>query len=496
MRPSPSHPRLATLGLAAMLLAPVATPAAASDAAEADRLRGLLESYLGAPAPGQPGAVAVTPVGDGYELAIDLDRLAAPLRGLGLDLKLGRNVSRLTPKSDGTWTWTSDRFEPMTWAVTGQTGRLALEGWRATGTFSPTLGAFGDQTTSIDKMVSEQTVAAHDEVPRIDIRRVDEGITMTMTAKPAASGTGIDATVDRTTRSSTNVFSLSEGTAAGIPDMEATLKIGPSRVVADVTGWRNEPVLALWRHLVAHHDKADFTTGQADLKARLRALGPVFERMKQTASVDRVEIETPVGFGGVGHLEATIDMTGAAADGDADVTVALGGFELHSLFIPAWASRLVPRDLTVHGKVGGWDAAAALAIFLDRADFAAEKPIDDATAAEMLRRALPKGVVTVDLAGNHVASNDWDVTLDGRLSLGPAGADGDVTIRAKGLEAAVTALRDPAAGEAGRKAADELAIALSFAENSDGALVWRFALRGKDVSVNGRSIGGSGAKPL
>lgn len=499
MRPSsPLIPRLPVLGLAVSLLAPFATPAAATDAAEADRLRALFESYLGKPPAGEPSAVAVTPVGDAYEVAIDFDRLAAPLREFGLEAKFGRHVGRLTPNRDGTWAWTSDRFEPMTWSVPGQSGRIAFEGWRATGTFAPDLDAFTDQTITIDRIVAEQTAAAHDDVPRMDMRRVDEGTSMTINAKPAAAGAaaGIDATVDGVTRASRWVFSLSEGKAAGIPDMEATLKIGRRHVVADITGLRQTAFLALWRHLVAHHQKADFTTGQADFKARLRDLGPAFARMKQTASIDSIEVETPVGFGGAGHMEATIDMAGAVAEGDADVTIALTGFEMHSLFVPAWANRLVPRDLTVHGKVASWDAAAALATFLDRADFAAEKPVDDATAGEILTRLLPKGRVTIDLSGNRIASSDWDVTLDGRLSVGPAGADGDITIRAKGLETAITALRDPAAGDAGRKAADELSIALSFAENNDGTLVWHFGFRGEEITVNGRSIAPGKTKPL
>lgn len=496
MRPSSLIPRLPALGLAASLLAPFATPAAATDAAEADRLRALFESYLGKPSAGAPSAVAVTPVGEAYEVAIDLDRLAAPLREFGLEAKFGRHVGRLTPNRDGTWAWASDRFDPLSWSVPGQSGRVAFEGWRASGTFAPDLAAFTDQTIAIDRIVAEQTAAAHDDTPRVDMRRVDEGTAMTITAEPAAAGAGIDATIDGVTRASHWVFALSEGKAAGIPDMEATVKIGRRHMVADLSGLRQTAFLALWRHLVAHHDPADFTTGQADFKARLRELGPIFTRMKQTTSIDAIEIETPVGFGGAGHMEATVDLTGAVAAGDADVTVALTGFEIHSLFIPAWANRLVPRDLTVHGKVAGWDAAAALSTFLDRADFAAAKPVDDATAGEILARLLPEGGVTIDLSGNRVASNDWDVTLDGRLSVGPAGADGDITIRAKGLETAVSALRDPAAGDAGRKAADELAIALSFAESNDGTLVWRFGFRGEEITVNGRSIAPGKTKPL
>ncbi|NLH80166.1 MAG: hypothetical protein GX458_04880, partial [Phyllobacteriaceae bacterium] len=415
MRASSRRLRLAALFLAATCAAS-AGPARAADPAEADRLRALFESYLGAPAPGAPSAVAVTPLGDDYELAIDLDRLAAPLAPLGLDLKLGRSLSRLAPKPDGTWAWRSERFEPMSWAYQGRTGRIGVEGWKAEGDFSPALSAFTRQTATADRLVVDQTVPATPDSPRLDVHKVDEGFAVNITATPAAAG--VDVAVDQTSRATTQTFTLSEGKAAGVTDMEATLKVGPSHVVATFAGLRTEAMLALWRRLVAHHAPADFTAGQVEFKQVLRDLGPLFQRMTHRATVDAVEVETPVGFGSIGRIEAAVEATGATADGSADVALTLSALEIHSLFIPAWANRLIPRDLALHGKVTGWDAAAALAVFLDRADFAAHDPLDAAARAELVAKALPNGAVTIELAGNRVKATDWDVALDGRLTTG------------------------------------------------------------------------------
>lgn len=488
MRPPSKTSRLAALLLAGALAAPATTTARAADAAGADRLRDQLEAYLGHPRPGEPSAITVTALGDDYELAIDFDRLAAPLRGLGFEMKLGRSLSRLAPRPDGTWVWRSDRFEPISWTYQGQTGRVAFEGWRAEGDFSPALSAFTRQTLKADRVIVEQSVPAADDKPRVDIRKTDEGLEMKVAATPATGGAGVDVTLEQTTRATIETFGLTEGKAAGVPDMEATLKVGPTRLAASWQGLRTEALLGLWRHLVAHHDPADFTTGQVAFKTAIRDLGPLFERLNHRFTIDSVEVETPVGFGSIGRVEATVDAAGATAAGRADVAVTLTGFEMHSLFIPAWANRLIPRDLVLHAEVAGWDAAAALTAFLDRADFAAEKPLDDAGAAAVLAGLLPKGTVTIDLAGNRLKSTDWDVSLDGRLVAGSAGVDGEITLRAVGLEAAATALRDPAAGEAGKTAADQIALALAFAETENGRLTWRFAFHGPDVSVNGRSL--------
>lgn len=490
MRPSPKPTRLAALLLAGTLAAPLpATTARAADAAGADRLRDTLESYLGHPAPGAPSAVTVTVVGGDYDLAIDFDRLATPLHENGLDLKLGRHLSRLTPKPDGTWAWRSDRFEPITWAFQGRSGGVVVDGWRAEGEFSPALGSFTRQTITADRVLVDQKEPATGGAPRLDVRRIDEGLAVNVAAKPAAAGTGVDLTLDQTSRSMTETFTFSDGKAAGMPDMQATLKVGPSRLSAAWTGLRTPALLGLWRHLVAHHAPADFTTGQATFKTVVRDLGPVFDRLDQRIGIDAMEIETPFGFGSIGRLEARIEATGATPDGTADVSTTLTGLQIHSLFIPAWANRLIPADLTVRAKVTGWDAASGLKTFLDRADFAAEKPLDDAASAAVVAALLPTGSVTIDLTGNRVKATDWTVGLDGRLVTRAGGVDGEITIEARGLEAAASALRDPAAGEQGAAAAAQLALALSFAETRDGVSSWRFGFHGSEVTVNGRSLG-------
>ena len=78
--------------------------------------------------------------------------------------------------------------------------------------------------------------------------------------------------------------------------------------------------------------------------------------------------------------------------------------------------------------------------------------------------------------------------IDGRMTAGPAGASGTVTAKATGLEQAIAALRDPKAGDGGKQAADQLTLALSLAEQKDGAAVWRIDFEGDRVSINGREV--------
>ena len=480
---------LATVALAGFLGVSIGAHALDADPAEATRMRQTIERFLGAPEPGAPSVIEVTPVGDHYDVGIDLDRLAAPIRNFGVDLKLGRLAFRLTPKGDGTLGYAADRIEPMSWGFAGQTGRIAFEDLHAEGIFDPALAGFSSQTLHVGRIVTEQTAPAKDDVPRIDIRKVDEAVDMTMSARAAASGSGIDATVVQTSRNAVETLTLTEGTAKGIPDIEATLKVAATRTDIAIAGFRALPFYDLWAHLVAHHAPEDFTTRQADLKARIAALGPVFETMHQTVKLDAVEIETPVGFGSLAGVQVDLDLAGVTRDGFGDLRIALTGLEMHSLFIPKWAQTLIPVDLTLHGRGAGWDAAAALAAFLDSADFAASKPLTPDAEIRILGLLLPKGSLSIDLAGNHARAGIWDLTLDGHLDTGPNGARGTVTVRATGLDKVAATLADPKVPAELKAAIGEIDKATSLAERQpDGSLLWRFDIDGSAVSVNGRSL--------
>ena len=479
---------LGRTALALALAAPAVALAAPADRAGADRLRTTLEDHLGRPAAGEAPVVTVTPVGDDYELALDFDRLAAPLKIPGLELKLGRSVSRLTEKPDGTWLWRADALQPLSWSHAGQKGSIAFEGFTAEGDFSPALASFTRKTMKVARIVTEQSVPAEGDTPRIDIRRTDEAIDFSATAAPAASGQGVDAAYTQKTGALVETFAISETQAAGLPEMEATLKVAGSTSSGTVTGVRTAAVFGMWRHLVAHHAPEDFTAGQAPFKERIRALGPLFEKFRHTTALERVEFETPVGFGSAGRIEVTVDTTGATREGAADFAMSIAELKIHSLFVPGWAGRLIPSDLTLRGSATGWDAAAPLAAFLDTADFSKAPPLSDEDSARIAALALPKGAVDVVFEGNRMASPTWDISVDGRLSVTATGARGTVTVRATGLDRAGQALRDPKAGDAGRKAADEIAKAITFAETKDGALVWAFVFEGAAVSVNGRSL--------
>lgn len=491
MRPLPSRP-LATLRIVrvALLTATLAPFPALADPVQVDRLRTLFEDHLGHPPAGEPSAVAVTQVGGDYEVAVDLDRLAAPLKALGLDAKLGRDVFRLTPKQDGTWAWRSDGFEPWSWSAAGQTGKARFEGWRGEGVFDPALSAFRSQTLKVDQLISEQSIPPAGDTPRVTIVKTDRDLDLTTSAAPAASGTGVDATFTQTTKAGVETFSLTEGVAKGIPDMEATLKVASTKIDGTVAGFRSEPFFAMWRHLVAHHGPDDFKAGQAALKAKIADLGPLFEKLHESASADGIELETPVGFGSLGRVAVSLDTTGATEEGEVDFTLALSGLEMHSLFIPGWAARLIPTDVTLHGKATGWNAASALAAVLEKADFAAAKPLSDEAGTEIRDLFLPDGTVEIDLAGNRVHSSTWDLTLEGHLTAGADGAEGSITVRGVGLDAAANALRDPKAGPDAAKAADAIGMAISLAEPRDGALYWRFDFDGKAISVNGHGLTG------
>ncbi len=488
MRVSKITPR-AALALATCLALTPAAFAAEATQAEADRLRALFETYVGRSAPDKPPVVTVTPKGESYDLVFDAESLLAPVRALGIELKVGRLTSTIAPLPDGNWRWTGTSFPEISYGFAGQTGRFAFEGFSGEGVYDPRLETFLSHTMRIARAVGEQSVPKKGEDPRFDVRKTDENIELRMTAGPAASGSGIDAVVTQTGGAVVETFSLSEGLEKGVPDMEMTLKIASSSIDADIHGFKTREFNALWTHLVAHHDKEDFTTRQGALKARISALLPLFERMRQKVVFKGFEVETPFGFGSMSELVYGLDTTGVTRDGAAELTIGFKGFQMHSLFLPAWAAKLVPTDFDLKGRVSGYDLATSGAAYLESADFAAEKPLSPEAEARIATLLLPRSNVEIVLDGNRVRAPLYELALDGRMTAGPAGAKGAVTVTATGLDAAIAALSDPKAGAEGKKAAEELRGMISLAEKKNGALVWRIDFENDAVSVNGRPLG-------
>jgi hypothetical protein len=483
--------RFAAPALITSLVAPAAQAAEAT-AAGAAALVATFETYLGRAEPGAPPVVTVTPKGESYALDLDLDALARPLRGLGVDLRAGHWRATLTPLADGTWRQQMDAIAPIAAALpAGQTVEARFDGVASDGIFDPKLAGFTTQATTVATMTTRSSKAAANGEPAIEMEEVRSGFRLEGTMRPSAAGPGIDADLRQSVGKATQTISLS-GAGGGVPDMTFSFAIDEMKGDVGFSGLRSLGLLGLWSHLVARHAPEDFTTGQGALKARIRDVLPLFDRFRQSVAARALSVETPFGFGGAREIGMSVDTSGLVRDGRFEVATHFDGVEVHSMLMPGWIGKLIPSEIALALRGSGHDLATPAAVFLDAADFAAATPLSPEKKAEIEALFLPRGTMELDFAGNRVRGAGWEVTLEGRLTVGTAGPVGALTVRATGLDAVERILSDPKAGAQGQEALTALQTATALAERKDRILVWRFDIDKEAVAVNGQPLTSDG----
>lgn len=474
------------LSLPLVLAHPLAGRAAEATQAEADRLRSALEEYIGRPAAGAPRLLEIRPKGEAYELDFDLDALLAPLvAGTGVPIETGHVTGRLIPQTDGTWRHVVDGFP--TFSMTTGTDRTEAhyDGLTAEGIFDPSRLYFTTTTMRATRLTARSNHPGNGEGPSVEAVIAQDGIDFSGTAKPAASGTGVD--VVATQKVARLTESVETSATASVPAM--TLTLGASDYVVDmrVDALRNAEILDLWKWFVAHGGSEGIKTDPTGFKQRVLALGPLFERFDIKGRLVDFGVETPFGIGGAKQMSYAMDGTGLGRDGRIAISFTVSDFKLFSMLLPGWTSKVVPTDVTLNGSASGWSLGEALALALELNDPARPHP-PTAEEAERIRAAvLPKRTVAFDYAGTRIRNALYDVTIDGHMDVVDDRPKGEVTIRATGVDDVARALAEPRDPNA-QKLAATLAMASAMATRDGAAHVWRLTFDGDAVNLNGMPL--------
>lgn len=481
--------------LLAGTLAVAASPALAqATAEEAARLQAIGETYFGKPAAGEPPTVTVTTEGDHYRASLDLGLLARRLIAFVPEDKR-KDVSvewnpmsvALAPHDGSNWRFWDYRVPKLTIRNGAQVTESGAEGID--------FEVVTDPVTGIAPLIRGRmaAVTAKSTITESGVGVVAENTSRDLKVDGQVRATEapgvVDAALHQAIGSFTYVVELDGGAAAKIPDMKFTFATGRRDDAIGLRGFRHAALLDLWAHLVAHHAPADFTTGQAALKAKIAAALPVFTDLTQKIAATDFAFESP--FGVVKAAKATIDLDLAGLTRDGRVAAGFGvtGLEAYSLFMPKWARKLVPTEVALTGRADGYDLATPISAFLEAADFAAPQPLTPEQRMRIGALFLPRGTAEIVLDGNRLAAPLYDLALDGRLTAGPAGAKGAVTLRAKGIDQVADHLAGPDADDKqARTLAGVIAQARQFADRKGDELVWRFDFDGEHVAVNGRPL--------
>ena len=472
----------------ALLLAAVASPAAASQATT-EGARQLAQSYADyvSRAAIDKGVVSVTPDGDGYVVAWDLQKAMALIDSATGALAMQPFAYRLTPVGDGAWRLEAQSFPSVAFdAPTDQgrfSGMLDLRGFQLDGGYDPVQTDFLRASLAV-AAIGSKLDARTDPVerrrhrrgqPRRGIARQErgggrgrrrglcpstKGLTETLVAKPA----GDDA-----------------------PEKIA-LAVGAASGGISVTGLRAHEIAELWKYAVAHLD--DPSTPADALEARFAAALPLWNDFKANLELSDLGAATPLGRATIKTLAEKLGFSGLSDRVRAEFGVSFASLVVEAHAASAWARMLTPASLSLDLQFtgGGFDRARRLAL----ADLSlAEGGVDlsPQTQAE-IDAALLAGDPKLTLAPGRLTTPAIDLAFEGGASATGGAASGHFTVSADGLDKTLKALQEIAKTEPDAATAIlGVAFIKGLAQTApDGRLVWKIEIDDGGVTVNGESL--------
>ncbi len=457
----------------------------------ADKLKAVLERYLGKPAPGEAAGVTVTPQGPDYRTSFDLKLLAHALEPFGVTIEPATSTLMLTSKDDGTWQVAADAFPPLVVHYNGQTLGSTVSTYKFAGTFDPKIPGFAEASGTQDGNSFDQEAPAMSQH-----RRIGHAAASQTAVATEASSAKVDVHYTFADVSDTVVIRApaakpaAEGAPAPAPapaptEIAYTLATGQADVSADRLRIAN--LLDVWAFLVAHPNQDSLSASQDEFRGLLRAALPLLGGLKQNGSVNTLSLTTPTGTFAASKFAASLELANLAAAGSAAFGFNVDGLSIPSTAVPAWSTGLIPTAADLKLTLVGFhfDEAAKQAVEA----FDIKKGFTPEQRDRIGRIAWP-GDGRAILAPSHITSGLLDVRLDGDATIGAA-PSGRLTITVAGLDKAIAALQS--AGASDPSAAQMLAqfvLAKNLAKpGPDGSLIWLLEASGAGpLTVNGAAL--------
>ncbi len=460
---------LRRIALPVILLMGVSTDAmAAATTEEAQRITGVLQSYLGK----EPGVVSVTPSGDAYAVKIDL----APHFARIPDKKVSVSVSPIewTVTDQGGGKWKVDQDQTMSFGFKSE-GTVEMKGEigkiRGTGIFDEALGAFETASGDISQFAYQQTM-------------VESGKTSTVTytiessryeSKMTGTGDSADGTSTWSFSNLRETISM-PGAGDGSPAMDFTIAVASGSQDGVIKGFKSKAVLDLTAWLVARPSKEQIIAGQAELKDKLRAVLPLWNNVSGTATLNGLGVNTVLGNFGLDKLDILIDMNGIVADGKLREKFTLTGLKTPPGIVPPWAESLVPQQITLDFSGTGFDLAAPAAKIIDVMDLSKEPPVPATMDAELQKLVLPTGNFTFSMGPSEILAKAFNLKAEGSISAGPDTTvpSGSATVKLKGIDDIMQVIQNAPPEMGLQQMAPMVIVAKGMGkQEADGSYSWK-----------------------
>ena len=476
--------------LAFICFASASTPALAASATpeEAQRLTGVLQTYLGK----EPGVVTVAVAGEDYDVKIDFAPLIAKFKQPNFSAEASPVVMKLTDQGGGKWLVTQDSPLSYSAKVPGQLDMTVRIGaLKSSAVFDQNVSAFTSSTYDIADLAVDETTTT----PEAATMHVAYNI-KAMHYETASTPSGADA-LDGTFHVAMSGITETIGVPASPPGgqpMDITVTAETGTQDGTINGMKAQAIYRLIAWFVAHPSEEAIKANQAELKTLASAGLPLFENLTATGALQNLSVTTPVGPVGIASLGFDVGLNGLVENGMLHEAFRAEGLSLPPGLVPPFATDLVPHSFALDFKVADFNLADPAKMLLDVMDLSEAKPTTPEEDAKLLTALLPKGKLEISMGPSKVTGKLYDLDFEGSMTAGPVGVPvGAATIKAKGLDDVMKALQ-AAPPEMGGHAIPALIAAKGMAKTeADGGLSWKIEntisgtvlINGIDVSKMG-----------
>ncbi len=471
----------------AIVLLVAAAPAAA--AATSDGAAQLARSYADyfTRAVIDKGVVSVTPDGDGYVVAWDLEKAMALLGADAGALKMQPFTYRLTPAGDGPWRLEAQNLPSV--ALEGPSGAdhfsgsLDFHGFQLDGVYDPAESDFLRSRLGVDAIVGKFNESEATQATEIEMAQ--SGLVGEMRAKSSAAGAGVDVAYVQSIKSLGQTVVIKPASGDSQPATVA-YSIGAVGGAITLSGLRAREIGDLWKYVVAHNDDKEPSDG---LNAKLGAALPLWNDFKLDADLHDFSVETPVGRATIKSLAEKLGLSGLTPLASAEFGVAFDSLAFESANAPAWSARLTPISLSLDLQFSGRGVDQAAQLALQDPGLAGGGELTPETQ-DRIDAALLAGDPKLTLAPGRLTMPALDLAFAGEASTTNGAPSGHFTVSADSLDKTLELLQDIAKDEPDAQMA---ILGVTFIKGlaktgPDGRLVWKIDIDEAGVTINGEPL--------
>ena len=438
------------------------------------------------------GLVSVTPQGDDYLVAWDLQRIVDLTKPAPDAVKVDKFSYVLTPTGDDAWTVKTDHFPSIAFNVATEKGKVAgtvdLSGFRLDTTYNGKLPQFLLSTLAATLMSAKIHVAEANGPSDVDLK--EAGLAIETKAK--SMEVGIDLSINQSIRNLTEIVTVAPGAKdSKETPVKVTFTAGAATSDATFAALRANEIGVLWKYAVAHGQDAN---PAPDMKAKVSAVLPLWNDFRANAAISDMTLDLPTPMmpihAELKGLSETVALSGFTPHASAEIGVKLTDLSATMAMLPDWSKSVQPASLDIDLKVtvDGMDQVARLAI--DDPNFGGKGDLTEETQ-EKIKTILMNGHPRLTISPGRFATPTLELTYEGEVIAEADQPTGHFTIGANGLDKTQALIQEIAKDMPDAQSA---LLVVAFIKGlattgGDGRLVWKVEVNADGgVTVNGNPM--------